>query len=111
MTDLYELTRKFVRRGCPDHPDVYLVEGGDWFVHSDPLNENLARDLWTMHALQWAHDLGLMLLSREGTAVLVSTKDVALADTTRLELKTELVGKGASILEAIEAATRYLERA
>lgn len=113
--DLYELTRNFVRRGCEEHPRLTPTEkregaplvwvlssdGGKWFR---PVDDSDARDLWTMHALEWfkglkpQQDIHVEHEEHEGWAVSSCfDKDCAgwhCAPT---------------ILEAIEAATRHLE--
>lgn len=67
MSNLYELTRKLVERGCPDHPRLtwadsqQTVYGEDSWVYGDPngyddhwpADPDDARAIWTMWAMEW----------------------------------------------------------
>ena len=103
--NLYERTRKLVSRGCPEHPRVswntcdrdvgpiaQLKVAFLQFPQALCDMENDApdaRDLWTAHALRWAEPmLGLEYI----------------AHLAHLHY-------GDNILEAIESATRHLEKA
>lgn len=125
--DLYELTRKLVRRGCPERPRLVATErydgaplvwvlstvGGKWH---HPIDESDARSIWTLWALEWLRDM-------------TAEKDVHVEhhDSTGWQVSScfdvEWVGpngklgkfdfhadhSGPTIIEAIEAATRHLE--
>lgn len=113
MNDLYELTRKLVERGCPEHPSLKYAHKS-WFIalcKADDPWELLdvepdgsvpdARDLWTMHALRWLEALvGGIAVYGPGTGTAYAVRWDAGSDDHGAE--------GATILEAIEAATRHL---
>lgn len=99
---LYELTRLLVARGCPEHPRLFQKpQCPPWWLlrdsipddphhvrSSDTVHSDDARDLWTAHALRWVEPmLGLEYI----------------AHLAHLQY-------GDNILEAIEAATRHLEK-
>lgn len=119
MTDLYEITRTLVRRGCPEHPRLRHTwyastlmpnppEGGFWSLvgrqeprsHRSGITDDDARAIWTQHALEWA--LGLIRASKlcvARTPYVLNFIDAPGAERAA----------GKDILEAIEAATRHLE--
>lgn len=113
---LHEIYNKLLRRGCPEHPRVRYSErpwytGTHWGYHDEDDGKPLmsadaadARAIITMHALEWWLTTKL--------AMSVSTRSphwgigFPPCATTGLDGS---VNHAPTILEAIEAATRYLE--
>lgn len=93
---LYDLTRLLVARGCEEHPTAFFdVDDGVPYLYGKWGSEveDDVRDLWTAHALRWY----------VGEKNLV----IALALLTATVVGVEQVG---NLLEAIEAATRHLDK-
>lgn len=103
MSDLYELTRKLVERGCPEHPRLEWELGvSSWWYGSRIIHPVDARAIWTMWALEWWIKLGVA----ERSSVVINGMFI----THLTEWGTDKsYGHGDSILDAIEAATRHLE--
>jgi len=118
MSDLYELTRKLVRRGCPDHRSLfwhrsaYSHNRDAWHYFPDaalvdrriecapakcPVSDDDARAIWTCWALEWWRGLD----ARHN--VYWPYTWCVLRRGSR-DLSRELTA-----LESIEAATRHLE--
>lgn len=124
--DLYELTRKLVRRGCPDHRSLfwhrsaYSHNRDAWHYFPDaalvdrriecapakcPVSDDDALAIWTCWALEW----WLGLSPTHSATYWVSKRGIP-----SHWIVHHADGRGASpnsptILEAIEAATRHLE--
>lgn len=130
---LYELTRKLVARGCPEHPRLKHKRSSHssfWTLYDrhadfedrhpgynltcaeDVLRDQDATDLWTAHALEWLMRIAphmIVVRDEAGWAIdkLVSTYDQP--SNQIIECSPVTNGRAATLLEAIEAATRHLE--
>ena len=118
MTDLYELTRKLVAHGCPEHPRLRCgtplgfpgaSDTSMWWIDPDSaanstwckafddgqaqfIDPDDARAIWATWALEWYLGLAALPSQRLGRAL-------ALAASCELT----------DVLEAIESETRHLE--
>lgn len=118
MTDLYELTRKLVARGCPEPERLRYNDGpyGErgWFLvntthhcNTAPHHEDDARAIWTMWAREWAADRGIFFMQTSNGWFEVERIEgsefdrLGVPDFSRRGEDTEI--------EAIEAATRHTE--
>lgn len=130
MSDLYELTRKLVGRGCEEHPRLVYFDkpGGVVFtdlttgkstthaaksrwslmpelgalVPAQPIDDSAARDLWTMHVLRWA-------ATKHKVCISFFELDGELHHDVTVDGQY-MHAKGTP-LASIEAATRHLEPA
>lgn len=101
MSDLYELTRKLVARGCPDCPWFEWSDDRELFCYEgEACPDEMVRAGWTMWALEW--------YATEGHP---ADDDDAMDEFDREYLYARSCAGFSrdAILEAIEAATRHLE--
>lgn len=114
---LYELTRKLVERGCPEHPRL-LAWDDTWYDHhplksdrrANIVHPDDAGAIWTMWALEWfmgsaVHAGAMVVYERQSGAGLVHYLWAERDGDDR----GNALGMGDGALEAIEAATRHLE--